>query len=98
MNGEPVGKQQPTPLKGKAMTDRIVEIIAEYPSGPRTAFIGYLAQAAHRQGLSSDSLTRAIILKLPLKQTPLAARDYYGWPLYASWPAAQRYYARWREA
>jgi len=79
------------------MTNRIVEIIAEYPTGPRVAFIGFFAPAAYSQGLSPDSLTRAIILKFQLKQNPPAGHDRFGWPEYASWPTADRYYARWRE-
>lgn len=79
------------------MSSRIIEIIAEYPIGPRVAFIGYLEQAAHRQNMTVESLTRAVILKLPLRQTPPAGRDEYGWPRYASWPTAGKYYARWRQ-
>lgn len=91
--------------------DRIIEIIAEYPSNSspptgcivRLAFVGFLQQAAYRQGLSQEGMIRAIALQLPLKQTPLADReqvsfrDWRGGLMYPSWPPAIKYYARWRE-
>jgi len=85
------------------MTERIVEIYAEYPSGPRLAFVGFLTQAAYRQDMTKDALVRAIALNLPLTQTPLADRqlvspkDWRGTLLYPSWPAATNYYAKWRK-